>query len=99
MVPESVSPGHLASLVICSYILASVCKRFFTCRSIVSLVQWLQQDNKGLSGLSGKLKHVTTVDESPESNVAELARKLKQLETTAKLYDQKISTDVTKGSK
>ncbi len=65
----------------------------------MSLVQWLQQDNKGLSALSGKLKHVTTTEESPECNVAELARKLKQLETTAKLYDQKVSTDVTKGSK
>ena len=68
-------------------------------RSIVSLVQWLQLDNKGLNVLSSQLKQLGSIgDKATDGNGSDLARKLKQLEGAALLYDQKLSPDVTRGS-
>ena len=69
-------------------------------RSIVTLVQWLQLDNKGLNVLSSQLKQLGTIgDTCAEGGASDLARKLKQMEGAALLYNQKLSPDVTRGSK
>ncbi len=69
---------------------------------MVTLVQWLQLDTKGLNVLGAQLWGLGAGAPGGGAGAAaeetDIARRFRQLETAARLYDQKVSPDVAKGS-